>query len=895
MIAGLRIPVGVAVFAFLALAGLMGVFAFNAAPPAEAQASANTYLSELTVMYGSSELQLTPEFDRDKTFYEADAPGDLDSVTVKATAVNEDGADVQLPGAEGKVMLDGVTNMAVAVTSEDGNKTKVYFIRVTPYGANDLRELKIARTGGDVDLTPEFSPGIRNYKASVPNGVTAVDVTATRPGNSEAGLVPSGTDPAGNALTGLPTLTSGTPSEFTVALGTTTLIITVGDATKYTIEIEVESLSDNGNLKDLEVKYGSHNIPLSPAFSPGQTLYAATVPHSAGRSGSAVVVEGTKEDAGATDPVVGGATLGALDDGPNTVTVTVTPASGSGDDKIYTIILTRKEAEPNELTSLAISEPSSGVELMPSFRSDHPNYTVTMPATATAFTIVGERTGASVAYRATKAGKEVTISEAGAMTGLTAGTHVIKLTVSTDGQPTGKNKVYTVTLFVGDPPDVSEDATLSALTATAKGGAEVDIAQPFRASTMTYTATVENSVKEITVRARATHSKAKLMATATDGERPTAGEIDVKDFGKEGNPANEAVIPDLTVGINTITVTVTAEDTSTTEEYKLFIDRLAESDNADLESLMVTAGGARVGLMPAFDGDTVYYKAMVAPTVRSVTVNARPEHPYAKVLSGDTVSIDGMMTQAIVVVEAEDETKQGYLVVIDREPASDDASLTSLTVSVGDDETVTLSPPFQSGVTTYYGEVRNSAETVTVNAEPAAGATITSGTGSRDLTAGPNNISVVVTAQNGTTTETYTVVIRRISEASSNAYLSSLSLMNGEDMVTLTPSFAAETMAYTAMVANSVESVTVMATSAHMGATVSGDGMQSLDEGANTITVTVTAEDDSTMDYTITVTRGYAEVTRQQVLDAIRAYINSDAGALTREELLALIRRYISG
>ena len=33
----ISLPAGVAVFAFLALAGLMGLFAFNAALPAEAQ------------------------------------------------------------------------------------------------------------------------------------------------------------------------------------------------------------------------------------------------------------------------------------------------------------------------------------------------------------------------------------------------------------------------------------------------------------------------------------------------------------------------------------------------------------------------------------------------------------------------------------------------------------------------------------------------------------------------------------------------------------------------------------------------------------------------------------------------------------------------------------------
>lgn len=70
------------------------------------------------------------------------------------------------------------------------------------------------------------------------------------------------------------------------------------------------------------------------------------------------------------------------------------------------------------------------------------------------------------------------------------------------------------------------------------------------------------------------------------------------------------------------------------------------------------------------------------------------------------------------------------------------------------------------------------------------------------------------------------------------------------------PAFAMDTMAYSASVGNSVDSVTVTAMAAHAEATVSGDGMHSLEVGDNTITVTVTAEDGTTtMVYTITVTR----------------------------------------
>ena len=102
---------------------------------------------------------------------------------------------------------------------------------------------------------------------------------------------------------------------------------------------------------------------------------------------------------------------------------------------------------------------------------------------------------------------------------------------------------------------------------------------------------------------------------------------------------------------------------------------------------------------------------------------------------------------------------------------------------------------------------------------------------------------------------------------STDATLSALSVTG----VTLDPSFASDTYAYTASVANDVEEVTFETTTNHASATVrylkgtdeltdedgTEDGFQvELDVGANAITVEVTAEDGSTtQDYTVTVTR----------------------------------------
>ena len=96
---------------------------------------------------------------------------------------------------------------------------------------------------------------------------------------------------------------------------------------------------------------------------------------------------------------------------------------------------------------------------------------------------------------------------------------------------------------------------------------------------------------------------------------------------------------------------------------------------------------------------------------------------------------------------------------------------------------------------------------------------------------------------------------------SSNNYLSGLKLSQG----TLTPAFDRNTTAYTVEVENTTDSITVtpVKDSYWASLTVNGKTVASetaseaiaLNEGANTITVRVTAENGSTKDYTITVTR----------------------------------------
>jgi gliding motility-associated-like protein len=183
----------------------------------------------------------------------------------------------------------------------------------------------------------------------------------------------------------------------------------------------------------------------------------------------------------------------------------------------------------------------------------------------------------------------------------------------------------------------------------------------------------------------------------------------------------------------------------------------------------------------------------------------------------------------------------------------------------------TLTPVFASASTNYSVNVANATSGITLT--PTAtdstatirvnGVSVTSGTasGSIPLAVGANTITTVVTAQDGITTDTYTVTVTRA--LSSDATLSNLTT----NQCAFVPSFSSGTIAYTDSVSNSVTSITVTPTAHNSNATVKVNGTLvtsgtasaaiPLMAGNNIINIVVTAPDGVTTNtYTLTVYRG---------------------------------------
>ncbi|MDC1440383.1 cadherin-like beta sandwich domain-containing protein [Planktomarina temperata] len=378
-------------------------------------------------------------------------------------------------------------------------------------------------------------------------------------------------------------------------------------------------------------------------------------------------------------------------------------------------------------------------------------------------------------------------------------------------------------------PPASSDATLSALSLSSGS-----LSPGFASGTLAYTASVANSVSS-------------LIVTPTTNDANATATV---------NGASATTPVTLALGSNTVTVQVTAQDGVTTQSYTVAVTRAASSD-ATLSALALSQGS----LSPSFTSGTLAYTASVAHSVSSLivtpttndanataTVNgASPATPVTLSVGSNTVTVQ---------VTAQDGTTQSYTVAVTR-AASSDATLSALTLSQG-----SLSPSFASGTLAYTSSVPNSVSSLIVTPttnDANATATVNGASAATPVTlaVGSNTVTVQVTAQDGTTIQSYTVAVTRA--ASSDATLSALTLSSGS----LSPSFASGTLAYTALVSNSVSSLIVTPTTNDANATATVNGASpatpvTLAVGSNPVTVQVTAQDGSTQSYTVAVTRAAA-------------------------------------
>ena len=781
--------------------------------------SADAGLSALSL----SGVTLTPVFAAGTTAYMASVGHAVAETTVTVTAAAGGTYEVKLNGV---VDQDGVVPLAVGVghvisvvvTAQDGETTRTYTVTVTRAGSADAGLSALSLSG--VALSPAFAPGTTTYTASVANSVTESTVTATLADVGAAYEV---------KLNGVVDQDGIVP--LTVGDGNVIAVVVTaedGETTqRYTVTV-TRAGSGDASLSALSLS----GVTLSPAFTSGTTTYRGSVAN-------------TVTETIVTATAVAGATYevklnGVVDqDGVvplgvgsgNAIAVEVTAQDGVT-SQTYTVTVTRDGSSEASLSALSLR----GVTLMPAFASETTAYFASVANSVTETTVTASAS-AGAAYEVKLNG---VVDQDGIVPLAVVDGNVISVVVTAqDGETT---QTYTVTVTRAG----SGDASLSALSLSG-----VTLSPAFASGTTTYTASVGHAVAETTV-----------TATVAAG-----GTYEVKLNGV----ADQDGIVGLAVGDgNVFTVVVTAQDGESTQTYTVTVTRAGSAD-ASLSALSLSG----VKLMPAFASGTTAYTASVGHAVAETTVTAMTAAGAAyEVKLNGVVDQDGVVPLAVgdgnvitVVVAAQDgETTQSYSVIVTR-AGSGDAGLSALSLSG-----VTLSPAFTSGTTAYAASVGYAVTETTVTATAVAGAAnvvklngVVDQDGIVPLAVGDGNvIAVVVTAQDGESSQSYTVTVTRAGSA--DASLSGLSFSGDVgEVVALSPAFASGTADYTAAVAHYVSAVTVKVSVASAGSAyeiqlngvVDQDGVVPLAVGAgNVITVIVTAQDGgTTQTYTVTLTR----------------------------------------
>lgn len=393
------------------------------------------------------------------------------------------------------------------------------------------------------------------------------------------------------------------------------------------------------NLSSLEISSGT----LSPAFDQTVTGYSVTVDDtvasikvtlSAVDSNATISVNGEAVSSGSSSGSI------ALTEGTTTGISIVITAPDATTTKTYSVGVLRKSSLVKSANANLGSLVISNGTLTPKFNPDIISYRAEIASTESSSkitpTVSYEKSTVTVNNAAVESG------EASSPISLSVGINRTSVKVTAED---GMTKTYNIELV--RVPDKSKNAFLGQLYLSSGALSPV-----FNKTKTSYVAEVASNVSSITV----TPSIAGVNAVAK-----VNGAI------VETNKASAQI--NLSVGTNTITVEVWAEDVSSYMKYTVTVNRLASgtaSSNANIAGLSSNIGT----ISPAFDpsvsaytffsnSDTYTLTPVTAGTNATVKVNGK------EIPSGTTsMTIPATTATATIAVTAADGTTKTYTITV---------------------------------------------------------------------------------------------------------------------------------------------------------------------------------------------------------------------------------------
>ncbi len=436
--------------------------------------------------------------------------------------------------------------------------------------------------------------------------------------------------------------------EFAEVKATGTSELTVNEESIFTFEVTAEA----GNIKIYTVKVLRQDI------SSDNTLKNITV------TNGLFEFDGRKYEYNVRIPIgtenveinyeTSNEEATAVLEGPETISIdeenlyTITVTAENGDTAVYKLNISFREVEDNCDIAM-ITDENGFIEFTPGVTE----YKVTVP-------YVVEQFRFSYVLDGLYSSAEEDIPEE-----LIAGEyndHIIKVTAEN-----GDEKVYKIRVFRSEK---SSDSTLASLTVDG-----IEETLEFSPSVKTYFLTVPYATSKISI---------------------------LYDVNDEFATAEESFAEELAPGENNeYNITVIAEDGSESI-YKIFIFRMAVSDDSKLSSFTNDASGTE----PDFSPEVFHYFVVVPYSTDKVNVEYTVSSKLASAVLEAPETLEVGDNVYYVTVTAEDESTSVYTLTVTRLKKNSDSTLSSLVPSEG-------SISFDPAETEYYIELDNKIEEIT--------------------------------------------------------------------------------------------------------------------------------------------------------------------------------------